>query len=137
MQINFFAGRFSSSRDRGFTLIEVLIALAITAIALTAIIKATSQAIRSTTHLQQKTIALWVAQDILNSARVNLIKLPIDGVEEKQPITMLNQSWWWQGYQENTPIKSIKKIQVYVFDQADEEATPLVTLKSYVYHEPK
>ncbi len=50
----------------GLTLIEVLIALAIVGIAMTAIIKATSQNIRSTAYLQNKLIAMWVGQQVSN-----------------------------------------------------------------------
>ena len=60
----------------GLTLIEVLIALAIVSIAMTAIIKATSQNIRSTQYLEHKTLAAWVGEEVLNKARVELLRLP-------------------------------------------------------------
>jgi general secretion pathway protein I len=65
-------------QQRGFTLIEVLIALAILSIALTAIIKATSQNIRDTAYIQHKMIAHYVALDVINAARAGLINLPTD-----------------------------------------------------------
>lgn len=126
-----------SQRQRGFTLIEVLIAMAIVGIAMTAIIKATGQTIRSSTYLQQKTIALWVAQNILNSARVGLIKLPLGEDASKQSVVMLNQQWYWHGYQLDTPIKAIKQIHVAVYEQESDEAAPLIELESYRYDAPK
>jgi prepilin-type N-terminal cleavage/methylation domain-containing protein len=56
----------SQHTQSGLTLIEVLVALAIISIALTAIIKATSENIRGTAYLQDKTIAMYVARQILN-----------------------------------------------------------------------
>lgn len=122
----------------GLTLIEVLIALAIVGIAMTAIIKATSQNIRSTGYLQKKTIAMWVGQQVVNEARANLIQLPNPPDKLKQSTIMLNREWTWTANQEGTPNQRIKKITVKVFDKADideEDASPIITLESYVYHE--
>jgi general secretion pathway protein I len=117
----------------GLTLIEVLIALAIIAIALTAVIKATSQTIRGTTHLQTKTIAMWVGQNVLNEARLNL--LPLSTTPTSQSTLMLNQTWYWQATKESTPNKRIKKISVRVYThEADDDATPIIQLETYVYH---
>lgn len=68
--------RLSANKRAGFTLIEVLIALAILSISLTAIIKATSQNIKDTAYLQEKTLALWVGLNELNEARAGYIRLP-------------------------------------------------------------
>lgn len=121
----------------GLTLIEVLIALAIIGIALTAVIKSTSQNIRGTSYLQNKTIAMWVAQQVLNEARVGVLKL--DGDEkQKQSTEMLGHEWYWQASQEETPNKNIKKITVNVYpnENEDDEESPIVSMASYVYHAP-
>lgn len=47
----------------GFTLVEVLVALAILAIALAAVLRAMGQAIDLTSDLRDRTEALWVAED--------------------------------------------------------------------------
>lgn len=47
----------------GFTLVEVLVALAILAIALAAVLRAMGQAIDLTSDLRERTEALWVAED--------------------------------------------------------------------------
>ena len=48
---------------RGFTLVEILVALAIIAVALGAGLRALSQSIDSAGALKQRTLALWVAQN--------------------------------------------------------------------------
>jgi general secretion pathway protein I len=52
-------------RTRGFTLLEVLIALAILAVALAAITRASGGAVDATQVLKERTLALWVAQNQL------------------------------------------------------------------------
>jgi general secretion pathway protein I len=130
--------RCLKKRSAGLTLIEVLIALAIVGISMTAIIKATSQNIRSTGYLNNKSIAEWVGQQVINEARVNLLKLPNPPDKLKQTTTMLNHEWLWTAAQESTHNTHVKKAIVKVFANADadeEETTPSVTLESYVYHE--
>ena len=122
----------------GLTLIEVMIALAIISIALTSIIKAASQNIRSTTYLEDKTIAMWVGAEVINEARVGVLTFSDPGNTLKQTSHMLGRDWYWQAIEEETPNKHIKKIEVSVFANKNDEANEaqsLVTLASYVYHE--
>jgi len=116
----------------GLTLIEVLIALAIISIALTAIIKATSQSLKSDAYLEDKTIAMWVGQQAINEARIRLL-IPANKAELKKT-TMLGEDWYWILTVEDTPNEKIKKILVRVYKSEDTEQTPLITLESYVYN---
>ena len=115
----------------GFTLIEVLVALAIVSIALTAVIKVSSQNIKNTFYIQEKTIALWVASDIINEMRLGVIKVPekSEMIEEKKE--MLNQSWPYTVNLSNTPNLHIKKIYVVVY--TPREKKELIHLESYLY----
>lgn len=49
--------------NRGFTLFEVLVALAIIAIAMTAVMRATASASEGVSELRQRMLANWVAQN--------------------------------------------------------------------------
>ena len=53
---------------RGFTLIEVLVATAIIAIALGAIIHSASLGVANLTYLRDKTFAHWVAASLAKAA---------------------------------------------------------------------
>ena len=123
-------------KAEGLTLIEVLIALAIVAIAMTAIIQATSQNIRGTNYLQNKTIAMWVGQQVLNEARLNLIMIPKPPDKLKAATDMLGSTWYWQATQSDTRNKNIQQIEVRVFtqDTDDDEATPVISMETYTYH---
>ena len=54
----------------GFTLIEILVALAIVAVALAAGMRALAQSADSASTLKSRTIALWVAQNRLANAQL-------------------------------------------------------------------
>jgi len=120
--------------ERGLTLIEVLIALAIISIALTAVIKASSQNIRSTTYLQNKTMAMWVGQQVLNEARAGVLKLPNPSDSLKESTSMLGHDWYWDVHQEETPNKHIYLAQVKVYAHEDDEDNALITLETYLPH---
>jgi general secretion pathway protein I len=116
----------------GFTLIEVLVALAIIGIALTAVIKATSQNIKDTQYLQQKIIANWVATSVMNEARAGLINLSkTDEISDETD--MLNQSWIWKASLEDTPNPNIKSLHVTVFRKDSDQE--LANLSSYLYEQ--
>jgi general secretion pathway protein I len=116
--------------NNGFTLIEVLIALVILSIALTAIVRAASQNIKDSLYLQKKTIALWVANDVINQTRAGLLKLPAAPDSRKQDTSMLGETWSWRAWLGQTPNKRIQKIEVDVYQK-----TRLAHLTGYLYEQ--
>lgn len=56
-------GRPPRPDSAGFTLVEVLVALAVLAIALAAVLRAMGQAIDVSMELRERTLALWVAEE--------------------------------------------------------------------------
>jgi len=55
----------SRRASAGFTLVEILVALAVLAIALTATAHALGNAVDTTASLRERTLARWVAEDRL------------------------------------------------------------------------
>lgn len=82
------------ARATGFTLIEVLIALAILAIALVAVIKVMGQSVVATQHVENKLESHWVAMNVLSSYEVGLITLSKDG-EANGHESLMNREWYW------------------------------------------
>ncbi len=120
----------------GLTLIEVLIALAIISISLTAIIKAVTQNIRATTYLQSKSIALWIGQEIMNDVQLGVIKLADEREDGVTAVNMLGRDMFWRATEAETGNKHISKIRVRVYEREpkDEESSSLIDLDGYRYH---
>ena len=124
----------SNRPEAGLTLIEVLIALAIMSIAMTAIIQSVSHNIRATDYLQTKTMAMWVGQQVLNEARAGLVSVPAPPDQLRQTTTLLQRDWYWQAEQMPTLNPRIQKIRVRVYQRPpeDHDAVSLVTLTTWL-----
>lgn len=123
-------------RQDGLTLIEVLIALAIISIALTAVIKAASQNIRGTGYLYDKSLALWTAEEIMSEARLGMTKLGDERTAQTEKFTILDKEYYWRGSETPTGNSHISQLRVRVYGQEpdDDQATPLIDLDGYRYH---
>lgn len=117
-------------KQHGFTLIEVLIALAIIAIAMTAIIKTTGDDIRTTAYLKEKTTAYWVAMNVLNEALVGATASPENGETKVGSTEMLNHRWPWELSASATGNSRIHQLFVRVFSD-NEPNQPRVVLTAY------
>lgn len=101
------------SKIRGLTLIEVLLALAVIAIAITALIKATAQSVSATSRIKDKTISHWVAMQGVNMVQLGLLK--ISGNQEvSEATTMLGQRWYWRARLQPTAIEHVQQITITV-----------------------
>jgi len=80
--------------QHAFTLLEVLVALMVIAVGLTATIVSSIEITRNSLHLQNKTLAHWVAQNVIAERKIqtgNPANLPLRG-----EMQMANQTWQWQ-----------------------------------------
>lgn len=102
------------SKSFGFTLIEILIALVILAVAFTAIIAATSNSARGTNQLQEKIVAHWVAQNVLASEQIGLITAPKASEKITGTMQMLNKNWHWESGWDEGDNDSTYVTRVYV-----------------------
>ncbi|KTC92954.1 MULTISPECIES: GspI family T2SS minor pseudopilin variant LspI [Legionella] len=100
------------AKQKGFTLIEVLLALSVIAIALTALFKATAQNVSNTQRIKEKTISHWVAMQGVTMIQLGLLQLA--NQEVTKVTSMLGQRWYWRAKMTSTPIKSIQQITITV-----------------------
>jgi general secretion pathway protein I len=102
----------------GFTLIEILIALAILAIALAAAGRATGSAADGARILKQRTLAGWVAQNRLNEEMIKR-SFPSAGVQNGDA-TQAGQTFTWQQTTSETENPKFRKVEIKVAAKGDE-----------------
>lgn len=113
---------------RGFTLIEVLIALVILAVALAAAARAANMATSSAEESKLRTLATWVAQNRLALLAATR-SFPAPGTSEgKSAMGGLNLAW--QQTVSNTPNAGFRKVELLVY-RPDGSGT-LTTLTAYL-----
>lgn len=120
-------------QHKGFTLIEVLLALAIIAIAFTALLKTTGENISQTRRLTEKTIAHWVALQGITMVQLGLINPPTN--ETMTKVTRLfGQRIFWRVHLSSTPFKGVQHITITV---AQKQTGPFMNpLTGYRYANP-
>jgi general secretion pathway protein I len=79
---------------RGFTLIEVLIALTIVALSAGALLGAVTSSASNVIYLKEKTLAEWVALNRLTEIRI-AVDMPAEG-RRKGNTTMAGMRWEWE-----------------------------------------
>jgi general secretion pathway protein I len=102
----------TSLREAGFTLIEVLIALAIIAIALAATLRATAMATTSADEVRLRTYATWVAQNRAAELTARRV-FPSTGVENGS-VEMGGIQFDWRQTNSETPNSAFRKAEIAV-----------------------
>ena len=100
------------TRAPGFTLIEVLVALAIVAVALSAGMRALAQGADGASSLKARTLALWVAENRLARAQLDLSgqgATAASGGETQAGMTLA-----WRQTIGTTPNPAFRRIEIVV-----------------------
>lgn len=97
---------------RGFTLIEVLVALVILAVTIATMLRSAAIATDNTLALRERTLARWIAANQL--ARMQLQpSLPAQG-ETSGKSSQANLEFAWVAVVENTPNPDFRRVKVSV-----------------------
>jgi len=96
----------------GFTLIEVLIALAILSIALAAILQTIGSGIDLTANLRDRQLALWVAQNRLVQHQIQKDFPSPDSTSGTTE--MAGREWYWIEQVASTPEPALRRIEIQV-----------------------
>jgi len=110
----------------GFTLIELMVAVAVLAIGMTAVLHSTSQAGYAGVFLKQKTIAHWVASNRAAELSINgewLEPGVTTGTE-----TMANQTWTWETEVKSTEVPELRLVTIRVSLDGEEKASLITFL---------
>ncbi len=119
----------------GFTLVEVMVALVIIAVALPAMMSLIITQANNATSIREQTLADWVATNQLNTHRLNyqltqrILNGRQTGTEELSGI-----EWHWLAVGEETPVEEIRRINISVGLSAEEAAdNPISHLSGFIY----
>ncbi|MDG4551995.1 MAG: type II secretion system minor pseudopilin GspI [Candidatus Contendobacter sp.] len=100
-------------RTHGFTLLEVLVALAVLAIAMGAIIHAATQSINTTATLRDQTFAGWVARNQVNALLLESKPWPEEGSRNGNA-ELANRVWRWEARFHPTPDPDLRRLELTV-----------------------
>ena len=119
-------------RERGFTLVEVMVALAVIAIALPALLFGIMSNLDGTAYMREKVIAEWVAANRLAELRaVNLATGKVPTSKMKGSEEMAGREWHWSIRSKQFPQKELKDIygvEVTIRTSTDQKESPIVTM---------
>jgi general secretion pathway protein I len=120
----------SRRRARGFTLVEVLVALMIVAMGLAALMIAVSGAARTSGYLRDKSLAQWIALNRLSEVRLTVNKSGQN--TDTGELKFANRTWHYDTRYFDTSITSMKRIVVRVYaGDAKTKGNPLAESTSF------
>ena len=106
------ARSFRQTRTSGFTLLEVLVAMAILSLGLIAVFSGMSQSIDVTTRLKDKTIATWVATNRITEIQVTG-DVPDSG-SQRDEVEMAGVEWTYELRVAPIPDLEMRRIDIDV-----------------------
>jgi general secretion pathway protein I len=114
----------SPASSRGFTLVEVLVALTVVALGLTALMVAVSGTARTSGYLRDKTIAQWIALNRLTQVRLMVNKLGDN--QDTGQLDFAGRKWHYDTRYFDTQFQSMKRVEVRVYlGDANTKSNPI------------
>ena len=119
---------FADRRQCGFTLLEVLVALTILALALGALIKTAADHTALVSDLDERTQSFLIAENQLH--RFQAERLWPEASTRKDRVDQSGRRWFWQATIETTPDPDLRRVIVEV--RSTEEGPVLARLTGFL-----
>lgn len=121
------------AKSSGFTLIEVMVALAIVALAVPALLFTMDQQIDGTAYIRDRSLAQVVANNRLAELRLALrgggqtLRGSTTGSEE-----MAGRTWQWRVQSQATEVPDFSRVEVQIRTQESDDGPALYTLVAFL-----
>ncbi len=117
---------------KGFTLLEVLVALAVLSIAMIALVKTPVAIASNQSYLKNKTFAEYVALNKIAELHLDR-NFPALGTKKGSEL-MAGREWFWQSkiIKANSLFKNIRRIELTVYDVEGDESSEIIKIISLV-----
>jgi len=118
----------TKNSSSGFTLIEVIVAVAVIAFGLAATIKTVSTVTRNTAYLNERIVATWVAQNAMALYELDIEK---DAAKETSGTEELaGVEWHWKKVLVDTEDPDIQRVEIEVRRDSEKDSQVYATLVS-------
>ncbi len=120
---------FSANGYRGFTLLEILVALAMLSLVCLSMAASSGRAVDNAGYLKERTLATWVAMN--KAAEIQLAKKWIPTSTADGESEMAGRKWQWKVTGYETPDEDIRRGIIEVRKETDDEE-PLSSLTIFL-----
>lgn len=117
-------------RPEGFTLLEVMVAMTVLALTMGAVIKAVGGYTANQAYLRDRTLADWVARNVLVEQQVK-DAWPSVG-ELKGTVEMGGREWRWIGTVSQTDEQELRRLDVRIRPIDAEDSEPIAVLSGFL-----
>lgn len=121
---------FSKKSQSGFTLLEIMIALLIVAVALGGAIKSMGNSASNSIALSDKAFAQWVGMNQFTRLRLSG-EWPKPG-ESKGEEEMAHRKWAWVQKISKTEEKKVNRVEISVWDSANKDVDPTTNIVGFL-----
>jgi general secretion pathway protein I len=121
-----------TTRSRGFTLVEVMVALAVLAIALPALLFAINEQVSGLNTLREKSVAHWIASDRMTQLRLqNHYRDFLPSSRRRGDVELLGRTWYWEETTEKTANDQLLQVDITVRAEDETDAPALASLSAF------
>lgn len=115
--------------SRGFTLIEVMLAMAIFSIAGIALLSVADNNFKNISHLENKVLANWIASNQLVAANLEQKWPPKNN--KRGTIEMAGQEWFWLQKVIKTSDKNMRSVVIEIRNKEDQKLA-VTSMMTYI-----